>query len=337
MFSSSTPLPAATRACTVPGAVFASATSIGDRAAMEDEHILYSSLHGGRVLLCAVFDGHAGHGVAFFMRTSFSNALTTSRHWDLYVLGGGTAEEEVAHLRSALEDTIVACDQHVLAHMDTSSGSTAVVVLITETHVVTANVGDSRACALRSVPVAASTSTLRPVLDHLTRDHKPCIPSETERIVRAGGRVDRTNNRVEVMVQAVATAAPRRILYFPYSLAMSRALGDRVFKSNPRLSAHEQCVVCTPEVSVVPRAGIRFLLVASDGVWDAFPPEKGGSAAAMHEMATIVAIAAARGGGASDETIAVNAVEEFVRYCVACTTPAADNATAILVMFGTTT
>jgi serine/threonine protein phosphatase PrpC len=63
------------------------------------------------------------------------------------------------------------------------SGSTCVTVLIVGTKVFCANVGDSRACLIRSVQ--NHDFAVIP----LNRDHKADEPDEEQRILKSGGRV----------------------------------------------------------------------------------------------------------------------------------------------------
>ena len=83
-----------------------------------------------------------------------------------------------------------------------------------------------------------------------TEDHRPHRPRERERIHDAGGTVRR--RRVEG------------------SLAVSRALGDFAFKQAPGRPPELQLVSAEPEVAALARqAEDEFVLLASDGVWDA--------------------------------------------------------------------
>lgn len=113
--------------------------------------------------------------------------------------------------------------------------------VITPTHVICANVGDSR-CIAGSVATASTTS--------LTEDHKPSNPEEKVRIEDAGGFVmgDRVNGE----------------------LAMSRALGDFRYKRNPDQKQHEFPVICIPDVATHKRSGKKdeILVLACDGVFD---------------------------------------------------------------------
>lgn len=121
------------------------------------------------------------------------------------------------------------------------SGCTCVCAVISPTHVICANVGDSR-CVVGSTSTGATVS--------LTEDHKPSLPEERARIENGGGFVamDRVNGE----------------------LAMSRALGDFRYKRNTALKVHEFPVICYPDVAVHRRSGRKdeVLVLACDGVWD---------------------------------------------------------------------
>ncbi|EPY84975.1 hypothetical protein CB1_000420003 [Camelus ferus] len=83
-----------------------------------------------------------------------------------------------------------------------------------------------------------------------TEDHRPLHPRERERIHDAGGTILR--RRLEG------------------SLAVSRALGDFAYKEAPGRPPELQLVSAEPEVTALARqAEDEFMLLASDGVWDA--------------------------------------------------------------------
>lgn len=112
------------------------------------------------------------------------------------------------------------------------SGSTAIVVLLTPTHIVTANAGDCRGILRRygrAIP--------------LSFDHKPTNIVERRRILRAGGFIRK--KRVDG------------------DLAISRAFGDFSFKERNK-------VIVTPDFTVYPRDdnGDEFIVLACDGIWD---------------------------------------------------------------------
>lgn len=119
------------------------------------------------------------------------------------------------------------------------SGSTCVVVLITPSHIMCANAGDSRAILRRGGKAFP-----------LSFDHKPSNIPEHERILSAGGFVKA--KRVDG------------------DLAVSRGLGDFTFKGHSDLPHHKQKVIYEPDVLVYPRDGQNdeFVVLACDGIWD---------------------------------------------------------------------
>lgn len=106
------------------------------------------------------------------------------------------------------------------------------------------NVGDSRAIA-----------SVRGTVQQLSFDHKPNNELETKRIIAAGGWVE--FNRVNG------------------NLALSRALGDFVFKKNEKKKAEEQIVTAYPDVEVRELTDDHeFIVMACDGIWDVLSNEE---------------------------------------------------------------
>ena len=101
-----------------------------------------------------------------------------------------------------------------------------------------ANTGDSRAVLARGGQAVT-----------LSNDHKPYLPGEKERIEKAGGQVK--FNRVNG------------------DLAVSRALGDFVYKRCESVAFKEQAVTAFPEIIVEEREeSDQFIVLACDGIWD---------------------------------------------------------------------
>ena len=122
-----------------------------------------------------------------------------------------------------------------------AGGSTGVTLLMTpEGDLYCANVGDSRCVACEGGKAV-----------DFSIDHKPTLPAEHDRIMRAGGFV--ANGRVMG------------------SLAMSRALGDFNFKNNGLQGGnpHEEMVSVVPEIITSKMtAETEFIIIACDGIWD---------------------------------------------------------------------
>ncbi|KAL2321490.1 hypothetical protein Fmac_025869 [Flemingia macrophylla] len=119
-----------------------------------------------------------------------------------------------------------------------NSGSTACVAVIRGKKLVVANAGDSR-CVLSRKGQA----------HNLSKDHKPDLEAEKDRILKAGGfiQVGRVNG----------------------SLNLARAIGDMEFKQNKYLPAEKQIVTAEPDITSVELCDDdEFLVIACDGIWD---------------------------------------------------------------------
>lgn len=119
-----------------------------------------------------------------------------------------------------------------------TSGSTAVVAVLKNDRIVVANAGDSR-CVL----------SRRGKAYDLSRDHKPELEDERDRILQAGGFIHagRVNG----------------------SLNLARAIGDVEFKQNKYLPPQKQIVTAFPDIQIVELTDDdEFLILACDGVWD---------------------------------------------------------------------
>ncbi|EAS01080.1 protein phosphatase 2C containing protein (macronuclear) [Tetrahymena thermophila SB210] len=135
----------------------------------------------------------------------------------------------------------------------TFSGSTCVGVYVTAERYWCANIGDSRAVIARQDPIT-NQWTNQP----LSIDHKPDLPSEYNRILSSGGRVEPFKDMEGKPV------GPARVWMRTENipgLAMARSFGDYV--------ASQVGVIPEPEIlhyDISPND--KFLVVASDGIWE---------------------------------------------------------------------
>lgn len=205
---------------------------------MEDAHILNGDIPElPECCLFAVFDGHGGSLVAKMSEEKLLSAILRTPE---FLASDGKDPET---LKMALYAGFFLLDTELreipkLASGEDMSGSTATSALVTPTHVILANVGDSRSMFVSGGEIIISTD-----------DHKPSNEKESKRIYEAGGHVQigRVNG----------------------NLAVSRALGDFVYKDTPHLPAHAQKVSVEADLHVVPRSEKdEFLILACDGVWD---------------------------------------------------------------------
>mmetsp|Transcript_2037 Transcript_2037/g.7943 ORF Transcript_2037/g.7943 Transcript_2037/m.7943 type:complete len:486 (-) Transcript_2037:89-1546(-) len=198
----------------------------------EDAHVHGQLRVGGAAprdyYFFAVFDGHGGGAASKFVSGRIWNHLASR------LAASEPLEQSITEaFFDADEELRTGCDHQ-------NAGSTGAVALLTsgqqaaEWALTVANCGDTR------VVLSARNRVVR-----LSTDHSPAVPSERERIERAGGWV-----------------ASDRVIGV---LAVSRAFGNFEMK--------ELCPP-TPTISQVLLRGkprqrwARFLIIACDGLWD---------------------------------------------------------------------
>jgi serine/threonine protein phosphatase PrpC len=185
-------------------------------------------------------------------------------------------------------------------------GTTAIIALVCDRHLIVANVGDSRCILVRKkkreeeggggggtgmkkeAAADGGGGGPRPRLDvsaievvPMSEDHKPDLPGERARIESAGLTVqtdvvrpsdgDDTRGDSGESAAAAATTVVHRVRKSDTNLlGVSRAFGDYDYKSNAELPPSGQAVVCTPDIAVRERADDEdmYLILACDGIWD---------------------------------------------------------------------
>ncbi|XP_028620945.1 protein phosphatase 1B [Grammomys surdaster] len=223
----------------------------GWRVEMEDAHTAVVGIPYGleNWSFFAVYDGHAGSRVANYCSTHLLEHITTNEDFRAADKSGSALEPSVENVKTGIRTGFLKIDEYMRNFSDLRngmdrSGSTAVGVMISPTHIYFINCGDSRAVLCRNGQVCFST-----------QDHKPCNPMEKERIQNAGG---------SVMIQRVNG-----------SLAVSRALGDYDYKCVDGKGPTEQLVSPEPEVYEIVRAEEdEFVVLACDGIWDVMSNEE---------------------------------------------------------------
>lgn len=183
----------------------------------------------------AVYDGHGGSYIAEYAGKHLHKFVTARPEYHL-----GNIEEALKQGFLDLDQAMR--EEYVL--LQKVAGSTAVVVLIKDNMLYCANVGDSRAIA----------SVRGGQLEVLSYDHKPNNKEELHRITSGGGWVQL--NRVNG------------------NLALSRALGDYVYKRNFRRPPQQQIVTAYPDVQIRQlNDDWEFIVIACDGIWEVMSNE----------------------------------------------------------------
>jgi len=178
----------------------------------QDRSFIINPFQGDKILL-GVFDGHAKLGelvseytvqtLPKLLHEKLSNSLKPDQSED--------EQEEI--IKQCLDECFVELDQTAPAEI--SGGCTASVILLYKQKLFFANAGDSRSflCVHRS-----STNTT--AVAYITREDKPHLPDERQRIEKMGGQVyapQRGTSRVMYIDP---------ITKYQNGLAMSRSIGD---------------------------------------------------------------------------------------------------------------
>lgn len=193
--------------------------------------------------LFAICDGHGvfGHQAADFISTHLPTTLYDS-------------QAPSKPFQSTLKEAVLACAEALGKSVVNvqMSGTTLVLVAVQGQTLWCANVGDSRA-VLGKMQSCKKWSAVA-----LTRDHKPSLPEEAERITNRGGIIDSYH---EENGEAVG---PSRVWLKDQSipgLAISRSIGDSVAASVGVIPDPE-----TIEMKLGPED--KFVLLGSDGLFE---------------------------------------------------------------------
>jgi len=250
----------------------------GWRASMEDQHNIIGSLKDvPNISFFGVYDGHGGKFTSDYISKYLPKVFENRKEFRDYKNLSQSDRDDVKGiklLKNACIATFLEMDAALLRikkyarskspssltsfnesveyrrHLGNMpkverSGSTCVVVIVTPSHIICANAGDSRACFKRDCKALP-----------LSFDHKPMNTAEHSRIKNAGGTV--TAKRIDG------------------DLAVSRGLGDFQFKQRDDLPPEKQKVSCIPDVTVYPRNHDKdeFIVIACDGIWDVVSNEE---------------------------------------------------------------
>ena len=240
-----------------------------------------------------IFDGHgenghySSHYVSQQLPRMLANGLSTK------------AEDDVTAIHKLLTDSFLEVDSNVdeLAGAPRDamvvSGSTAIVALKRGHMLHIANTGDSLAFVVRRDRSTGATEIV-----YRTKQHKPDLPEERERIEGKGGEV--------LMPPAWAVGDSPRVLspltkeeeelgVLPIGLAMSRSIGDRELKNvgviaDPTIDAIDIESLSTKGADI-------FVVASTDGLYDHVPPKT---------------LAERLGGSISSQKLLLSAMEELI-------------------------
>ena len=208
----------------------------------------------------AVLDGHGPHGhlVSKYVSQNIIDNITTN----VLINSSKNVEDIYLSLKkndfAIIKNAFITADENI-KNMDfdvDESGTTCVLLIILGTHLICANVGDSRCILTYSENNDPELSELK-VLP-LSIDYKIAIPEERNRIIKAGGLVEQLKDSMGERAGPFRVFKPGKD--YP-GLAMSRSIGDAIAKkmgviAEPGIIEHNL------------NRGIKFIVLGSDGIWE---------------------------------------------------------------------
>ena len=138
------------------------------------------------------------------------------------------------------------------------SGTTIVLVIQLEEHIICANTGDSRAIAIYDEKNEDNLANSK--IFHLSYDCKPNLPNEKRRIDESGGVVEKAYYANNTNDEYIPYRVWARGENYP-GLAMSRSIGD--------MDAKKVGVIPNPQfVEYTLDNSSKYILICSDGIWE---------------------------------------------------------------------
>ena len=207
-----------------------------------------------------VLDGHGpnGHFISQFASQSIQNQIINSPEIQM-----NTNIESIYNILKRnnyqiIRQAFISTDNQLrTTSLDIKeSGTTCCLVIHIGTHIICANVGDSRAIAVYDEHNDPNLNFLRPI--SLSIDYKPELAEEKARITMAGGVVEQLKDSFGLGAGPFRVFAPGK--EYP-GLAMSRSIGDLVGK-NYGIIADPGIIDYNITINT------RFIIVCSDGVWE---------------------------------------------------------------------
>lgn len=217
-----------------------------------------SNLPWPKVSYFGVFDGHGGNKCAEYLRDNLLHFICTNSFFP-------------KDIPEAIKEGFYKADQEFLSIYATSdnedfivdrSGSCGLILLIVDFQIYVGNVGDSRCI------VSLQKGNIQ---KDVTRDHKPNMPYEKERITANGGMVYQTetpmNEEENEFFANKILIGPYRVL--PGRLSVSRTIGDAEAKLE-QFGGKPNVVIPEPDIFnySLNDDDIDYFILGCDGIFD---------------------------------------------------------------------
>ena len=223
----------------------------------------------------AIFDGHNGEHCAEFLRKNLLEYIYTNPNFPLNV-------------EKAINEAFIKADQDYLLNCSdiykntningeipvydicNNSGSCGLILLIVDTKLYIANVGDSRCL------ISCQDGKIH---KDVTRDHKPEFPYEKQRIYSKGGTIYQNETVITEEVKSVKniknnSLIKNKILLGPFrvnpgKLSVSRTIGDAKAKLE-KYGGRPYVIIPEPDIYVFDfyKDNVDYIIMGCDGIFD---------------------------------------------------------------------
>ena len=217
----------------------------------------------------SIFDGHGGNKCADFLKNNLLTLICENKFYPNDIENAikfGFNEADKIFLKLIQKN----------GEVIDNSGSCGLILLVFETKIYIANVGDSRCI------ISLNNGQTR---KDVTRDHKPNYPYEKERIIANGGKIYQTQtylnqngesneladnddvSNIEKNNTELIIIGPYRVA--PGNLSVSRTIGDPVAKLLS-YGGNSKVVISEPDIYCfdLEKDDIDFLILGCDGIYD---------------------------------------------------------------------
>ena len=222
-----------------------------------------------------IFDGHNGDHCAEFLRKNLFQYIYTNPNFPQNIekaIKEGFINADKYYLRNYSE---INNNHNINGNIPTygiynNSGSCGLVLLLVDTKIYIANVGDSRCL------ISCHNGKIQ---KDVTRDHKPEFPYEKQRIYSHGGNIYQNETIFSEDIKNVQNSKNRiiqknRILLGPFrvnpgKLSVSRTFGDAKAKLE-KLGGKPYVIIPEPDVYIFDynKDEIDYFIMGCDGIFD---------------------------------------------------------------------
>ena len=224
----------------------------------QDNYFIFKNfVQGFENIYMGVCDGHGyyGHEVSGFIKENLPmnmNHILKKKKLDLIK----------DDLSQAIKECFIKENQNLLSNHQIDSdlsGTTCISVIYTPQKLIIANIGDSR-CVLGKF----DNKKNKFISENLSRDHKPTIPEEAERILKVGGRIRPMRDEDGEYIGPLRVYMKDKEMP---GLAMTRSFGDYFGSTAGTISE--------PEVTEhIFKEEDKFIILASDGLFEFIQSEE---------------------------------------------------------------